>query len=724
MKSVYVGNSESLEQIVPVLTDERTLKKSYLDPDSMLLPWNPDDLVYKHNDYSIYEEMGKDDQVSVCLQLKADLILCSGFDFIPGEDGQDEIVDDLSVALREETEYPFEEMLEEMVTASAQFGNAISEKVFFQRQNGNLGLRFLKTRHPGPWKFHTDDHGNVIRYEQEGTRNTDVPKEALIHYINKRRFQNPYGTSDLRPAYQAWFTKKHITRWYAIFIEKSGSPVPVGKYDAGYADETAKDKLYQALKKFQTKSALVIPKEFEVDFLESTSNGEAFINGLNLFNMYIGRSLLIPDLLGFQGSETGGGSYALGEHQMEIFFKHIQRRREILERTINHEIVWPLVLHNFGMVDHYPKFKLRPITEKQIVESTKLWLDAVKSNVYVPSPEELNHFREIINFPIADESTDIGQGEEDTPGATGPDGETGHDAAMDAAPDVTVYPTKDGDDSTFTKKERKFGPTNGPYSGKTNFDLLEKTLDTSVDNFLAVSRQMVSDIFKDFEDQIDRKKIVQRGALDKLESLELKNTNTLRARLFKDLKDLYKKGGELASAEVFKGSFAKPILDEKFLEILESETFQFMGDWKQNITKRARALLIAAIKDGKPISSITGILQGEMLNRSRTDIERWARTKFTEVMNKGRLNFFNSTKVIAGYQYSAILDDRTTEICRGLHGKKFVAGTEPIPPNHWNCRSILVPITIYEEFTPDEKVGQTPIDAFIEEKLGRGFPKQ
>lgn len=41
-----------------------------------------------------------------------------------------------------------------------------------------------------------------------------------------------------------------------------------------------------------------------------------------------------------------------------------------------------------------------------------------------------------------------------------------------------------------------------------------------------------------------------------------------------------------------------------------------------------------------------------------------------------------------------------------------------------NCRSVLIPITVYEEFEPDTHVGKTPMDDFIEEKKGAGFPKQ
>ena len=200
--------------------EEQTVRDSYLYPDSMYAPYNPDDIVQKHQDYSVYEEMLRDDQVSVCLQIKKDLVLASGFDFLAEIDGHEDIIADLKIAICEDPDSSFDAMLEEVISAY-EFGFSITEKIFAPRMHdaGKISLKWLKTRFPGSWQLETDEYGNVTKYEQRGrSRTLDVPRTALIHYINKSRFQNPYGTSDLRPAYQAWFTKKHITRWYAIFI--------------------------------------------------------------------------------------------------------------------------------------------------------------------------------------------------------------------------------------------------------------------------------------------------------------------------------------------------------------------------------------------------------------------------------------------------------------------------------------------------------------------------
>lgn len=44
------------------------------------------------------------------------------------------------------------------------------------------------------------------------------------------------------------------------------------------------------------------------------------------------------------------------------------------------------------------------------------------------------------------------------------------------------------------------------------------------------------------------------------------------------------------------------------------------------------------------------------------------------------------------YRWVAILDSRTTQICRSRNGKTWAYGKGPVPPAHYNCRSKIVPV--------------------------------
>lgn len=708
---------------------EKTVAESSYHEASLLKPYNPDDLYQKTGDYSIYEEMENDDQITTLLTLKRDMILSAGWDIVCDEEGQDEIKKDIEKALGEDPEVGFDELLEEIIDTFTLYGFSLSEKLFKFRDDQSLTLRTIKTRHPNTWLIHTDKHGNVERYEQRGASgDLDIKPDSLLHIVNNRKFQNPYGKSDLRAAYDAWFTKRQIIRFFAIFLEKYASPTAIATYDKN-APQEAIDKIHNAIKRLQTKTAITVPKDIELDLLESKSTGDVYEKALNIFNMFIGRAMLVPDLLGLHGSETGGGSLALGKSQIDIFLKHIQRRRIRVERWVNKHFVEPIVIWNWGILDHYPKFKLRPISEEDAEKYAKLWIEAIKGKFYEPSDDEINHFRKMIKFPQGEvvrvkepvqapalggeppNPNDPNQPDDDDKGEQGQkDSQEGGDASKE----------EEGKEKE-EKKTFAFNQVSGDYHKKTNFKAIATHMDQAVDQILAESRPLVDEIFEDLYEQIERKKIIKNQNVERIDEIKLKKLGSLKQIIKKNLRDGYLRAKAQAQTELFKSQFLKPVAEDKFLEVIEAETFQFIGDWEYAITKEARTAMIAAIKEGRPLSSVVGIIDESGKSASMVSIERFARTKTTEVLNNARVDFFTTTKIVSGYQYSAILDDRSTEICRGLHGKKFKAGSEPIPPLHFNCRSVLIPITIYEEFTPDESVGQRSIKDFIDQTKGRGF---
>lgn len=792
-------------------TAEKTVALSPYHPDSFTRPYNPDDLVQKDQSYKIYEDMEKDDQVSVCMRIKKDLVLGSGWDMIieddddedpeevDAEDGdptdptdpnadpaadpekkklfaagdppedpplegdledqqprtgiakakpddvettgesiepdQDEVREDLERAFTDDLDVPLEDLLEQILDAYGK-GFSLTEKIFRYRDDGSLTLGTLKTRHPATWLIHTDDAGNVGRYEQRGSKGSqDIDPRSLIHYVNQPRYQNPYGRSDLRAAHDAWFVKRQIIRFYAIYLEKAASPTPVARYDKNAPTE-AVDAIFDAIKRLQTKTALTIPKEIEMEFLEAKSDGEAYVKGINIFNMFIGRAMIIPDLLGFQGAETGGGSYNLGENQFLILYKHLLRRRKTLEHLINRHLVKPIVVWNHGLMDKYPKFKFRPITDDQLVDLAKVWVDAMKGKLYKPSDKEINNFRRIVGFPE-------GPVEREAPSPS-PFGNPFDPSADPSDPNADPGAAQPGKKPPFGKqakpaaaipppaKKAQFSAfESGPYARvdtsprakRVDFAGLERMLDGAQADLMALLGGLVTDIVRDLSTQIEKKRMVADRDVGAMDSVKLRRVSEVGSAMRAALRRVYVDSKGQAAREILRHEYkTNPLPDDEFLQVLDDELYQYVGDWEYSLTKQARVAIIEAIKDGKPVTSVIDMLEADGTKAAIVSLERYARTKFTEVMNRGRLDFFNSSGMVAAYEFSAILDDRTTDVCAGLDGKVFEEGTQPIPPLHFNCRSTLVPITRYEDYDVSEKVGDTPIADFIESNKGFGFP--
>jgi SPP1 gp7 family putative phage head morphogenesis protein len=234
-------------------------------------------------------------------------------------------------------------------------------------------------------------------------------------------------------------------------------------------------------------------------------------------------------------------------------------------------------------------------------------------------------------------------------------------------------------------------------------------------------KSLIKKIYADFFDQLQKKKVITRQDIDVIDEIKLKGLKDLKQLLKQSQMDLYKDAQSQAMTELDKSNFAQPTTSQEFLDLIESENYNFIGDWQYNLKKKARIEVVAAIKDGRPISTVIDILDMDGKKLSEVQLERYARTKHTEVMNRGRVKAFEESGVVDAYQYSAIMDGSTTPICSALHNKIFAKGTEPIPPCHFNCRSTLIPITKYEKFKPTTSIkGQDPQD-FINENIGDGF---
>jgi hypothetical protein len=98
------------------------------------------------------------------------------------------------------------------------------------------------------------------------------------------------------------------------------------------------------------------------------------------------------------------------------------------------------------------------------------------------------------------------------------------------------------------------------------------------------------------------------------------------------------------------------------------------------------------------------------MQTTRAQAQALVRTAVLGVANEARLQtYLDNRDVIKGVRWLSTLDSRTTEICIALDGLEWRFPKEgedhvdyiPVdhdkefspPPAHWNCRSVLVPIT-------------------------------
>lgn len=737
-----VSESNAPELRVGAQLEAQTLFKSPAFPDSYLFPYNPDPLC-SGNNYDIYDEMRMDDQVKAAVSVKKDMVVGTGWQI----ECEDEAVkEQVEKSLHEMHEFDalqssIDDVMRELLSAY-EFGFSIAEPVFLLGKDGLYAHKSVRVRPPHTFKFDLSDKGDILKVIQVG-HGGDKPYDPkkFIHHVYQPEFGNPYGRSDLQAAHVAWKAKKHFVKMYCVYGERFACPTVVGKYDPS-ADANEITKLFNSLKKIQFNTTLVMPSDAMVDFVhaDASSAQDFYVKAIELFNLWIARAILVPDLMGLSGAQTGssGGSFALGNKQFEVLLSTIRKDRESLENKITSKLIRPLVAANFG--DIPCKFKFKPYSDDKLIEYLKMWADVVKAKVYEPNPQEIEHFRECIKFPKGPVNIPVPQeidpltglpmppkpgAKPGEPGAkpgdkippkTAPGSTTKNDAEgepLKAKPDGArpgMVPAVDGSED----KPKKFARSAPSYEAKMDFEAVRAELDDAESMLYPVLRDATRKIYLDLVDQIRTKGIIEKFSPERIKEVQPRFQREMNNAVMAVFTNLFKTSLNEARTELFPSGKKKFVADDvlpgEFLDVLRAETFELVGNYSQDVTKKAKSLLVRGIKDGVSEGKLVGLIRDEMKANTEIWLSTVSRTKTTEIYNSARKTYWDSDpiakEIIVAFQFSAVMDDRTSAICSFLDGKVFDKGelTDMItPPLHFNCRSVLVPVTKYEEYKADKE---------------------
>jgi SPP1 gp7 family putative phage head morphogenesis protein len=145
------------------------------------------------------------------------------------------------------------------------------------------------------------------------------------------------------------------------------------------------------------------------------------------------------------------------------------------------------------------------------------------------------------------------------------------------------------------------------------------------------------------------------------------------------------------------------------LEFLNNYTVDLAGIQSRNFKEKVTNLVSKTIEKGLSdkqsydyIKKQLGVLSGDLKKFTKNRMRMVAKTEATRSFNVGTLNESYKSDIVVGYQFDAVLDKNTTNICRSRWGK-FIkkddtkALARNTPPLHINCRSVLRVVTKYEK---------------------------
>ena len=701
--------------------------------DRAIQKYNPS-ILLSNKGFSTLDKMRRDDQIKAAMAFKKKAVIANGWEIVSPE-GKDVdweptqfIIDNLKGM-----QGTFERRLTNIMTA-LDYGFSITEKVY-EEKDAKIWLKAIKTKRPHDIVFSSDSFGNLKFIEQYDVK---LPIEKFVIYSYEMEFDNHYGTPDLEASYRAWWTKDNAYKWFAMLLERMGIPPIFAMYDPERYKDANLTALQDVLENIQAATTATIPawqdkesgKSIEFWAPELAKNiGDVFIPSLDMLNKDIARSILMPGLLGATPDDSIG-SMARANVHFDVFMLVINSiRQEIEESVMQEQIIRPLIDMNFN-VDEYPQFKFLPLTDDLQVDLMDRWIKLVSGGVVKHQPEDETHIRKKFKFPERDVSED----EDDENGNDGDDNSDIGDNDDSAGDD-------DGGDSDNInknfklsgRKDFKLSRAKNSYEKKIDFVYINSEIDSHEDTL----RKELKATLKDEESylvRLLRKPNVDIETVQVRSSLETKLAKSTKSAMMGAAKDGYKNVNIKNNFESKVGS-----VESAAQKWIRSRATAVSGVMSNKLQDDVRIVISNAIRSGIPNGEVIARIQDVFLpyidSNIITDtavitphrVETIVRTNMTTAYNQGRLVAMRDPDVqefIHGVSYSAIMDDRTSDVCDFLDGRVFRVDDPELdrmtPPNHFNCRSVLVEVLINEPIKKDDLLNAKDVGK-ARELAGKGF---
>lgn len=690
--------------------------------------WNPDDLVGKKG-LEIYEQIRKDEQVKASLFAKKFAVLSTGYEIQEPEVEEEDA--ELAKEMRDFVEFNFEEMAGSFksklfsVMTGLDYGFSISEMILhmidFGQFNGKIGLKDLKTRHPIDIDFIQDRYGNLEKngVQQSGKR---LPSAKFLIWSYRNEFSNIYGNSDLREVYRPFWNKQQAYKHMTIVLERFGDPITIISHE-GTITQPQREQLENFIKWMQVRSGLVLPDKVKVEFKTPDPQvTRAFVPAINLFDAHIRIGLLMTGLLGLS-AEQQTGSFARALKEFDVFLWILNDLRQEIETLIDEGLIKFLVDLNYEVTNgKYPRFRFKEITEEHRQDIFKLWISGVQAKAISVTDEDENKGRDLIGFPPLPKK-------EEGEGRNGDDGDDNEGRIVPAA--------------QWVKERHMIKRTLTKFEKRVDFKKIENTFNREAQKTDNKLRKIMRDVQQDTISRAER--MISEG-LDARSASEFtvdvghdfsitlnsfladmwrsgrdEGMRELPPRVRRELSDLKEFAFEPQEAIDYfqaKTLHIKGVVDSNLEILAQLELLNHMesGRSQTETIKNLREIFEPYVGDPTKIApSGPGRPRPENLLQAHR-LENMIRTPMTGAFNQGRLTVgATAGEFVRGYEYSAILDTRTTKTDRRADGI-IIRADDPrlpaiTPPLHFQCRGILVFVT--EEDLPIKFSSNARIDRVV-----------
>jgi phage gp29-like protein len=279
-------------------------------------------------------------------------------------------------------------------------GISIGE-ICWMRQGNYIVPSEIKMRDPRRFLFVLNEDGTIsprLLTVESSVEGIALPLRSMVihrHWCYSN-FMDPYGTGLGRQLYSLVEFRRTLLSFWLQYADKHTTPTAVGKFSLGTPEEEV-NSLFTALQRLGQETAIVIPDEMEISWLESQGRSEVYEALID----YVDRQIsFVINGENTVGQETGSvGSYARDQVSDSVRMRKAKAFSEELDETLNATLIrWivelnypgapiPRLRRNFDDLEQRedPVKVVQMLTQLQAIGYEVKDLDWVRDKLEIPS---------------------------------------------------------------------------------------------------------------------------------------------------------------------------------------------------------------------------------------------------------------------------------------------------------------------------------------------------
>jgi phage gp29-like protein len=648
-------------------------------------------------------------------------------------------------------------------------GYALAEKVLTLNDEGKIVYRKIAFRDVCKISILTDEKGGFAGYNQKYWSKTenkfidvDVPVDYCFLYTYNKDEDEIYGQSAFQSAFYHWDRKRRLYYLYEQAVEKGAMPPKMLEVQEGNEDTDAtKSANLAAMTNFGIDSAVLVPTGYKLSPYDSGKGRLDPMPGIDHHDAQMARSVLAQFIL--LGNSDKTGSFALSKSHADIFMMALRGTMAEVEEHYNSYLIPQLIDYNFETA-YYPEFRFNDMSDdtQEFIESIFTELVKTPGNVSKEFIDGLvKRVAERLDIDLTElEESDKNEDEEEV--VLQPDeqavvveteeiAKTALNGAQIASLLTIVtqivtgqlpfdtgravieasFPTLAADDiDAILDPAKTFVPTalarlkkkvhryatgdvkwrRDLFPAESNISLAaiedkmntqeEKFVKAMKDPFDAVTAQLLADI----------EPIIESGDITKLDGLTIKDSEQYAATIAGESLATYNAGKQITSDDLevkipTTPKETKDYFKQNAKSVAEKQLSDLLFKTKSTVTAEFHKGQLSK-KHTFSFDDVKNILLGDFDGFFNQAIGITGSIVVSQAINRARDDVFSTAEEdIAVYQYSAILDSNTCELCESLDGTVVdgveYAATPYQPPEHQYCRCIWIAIKKDQTEIPD-----------------------